>query len=936
MRPLVSLIAILSLGAAAPTTAQMSTNQAREEGKALGAAMRSDEAWIPNDDAQAAIVPGYQGTELPQADYFNNPDRLAGDANTLKGSSELYQISTDASKSRPTFSIDEIRDVTANAIAIENDPSTQLGGENISGGSGECTPLPAQESQIYYDATCDTGVVVNSVPSETVYSCPPGWTLEAASCNMVETVPASISYSCDAGWSLDGSQCSSTQPANVSAYSCLAGWTLNGSRCSRTLTQDAGEGGYSCPGGYSLAGSVCQTVIIIDAAPVYTCPTDYALSGNSCVSNFSYAATATLSCEQGWTLDGSTCTRDVSQAATESYACPPGYSLENGTCSQNVNYEATATYSCPDGGTVNGNQCVTTNTTSATPAYACPYYYYNEGSMFGGGGPYCVMRKAEFAGGKCQPTRTDSGSIEFLREQKTSGSTFCLYKPLTTYTCPSAAWNFDPTYNQCVSNVVQDGVVTYTCPDGGDLQGTSCYRKNVTGASVTYLCPTDYALSGQTCVKAEYHQPNIQYNCPDGGTLSGTTCTLAEQTAASVSYACPTGYTIDGTSCVRTDTMAATPVHACPTDYSLSGTSCIKIEDVAAVPVYSCPSGFVLSGSQCTATVAAQPIYYCPADFTLSGQTCSRIHSQPATATQQCPEDAPPNPDGSCSDENPQSDCGDLAANPQCSWKYDNCLDENPSADGCKMMEKVYRCPVPGGTVEQPPKYVCGDDVYCINGDCEAIKRDASNEFKDALTALHAIDTAGKGFDPDDMHVFPGTRDTCHKPIFGVVNCCAGKVSGLLPLGIGGAALTGAISGNVAALAGVATQFLTTFMCSTEEKMLDVKDRMGFCSFVGSYYSGSLLGVCTTKRKTYCCFESKLSRILQEQGRPQINKPFGKPKTEQCEGFTVDEFSRLDLSAMDFTDVYSDFTDAARMPDEVQTMTDIQQKIQDYYDLHSQ
>ncbi len=936
MRRLAILVAMVLAGAAIPTPAQMTSEQAREEGKALGSAMRSDGNWVPKNDAQAAIVPGYQGTDIPQAQYYDDPDRLASDGNAMKGANEAYRIATDANKTRPTFSNDEIKAVTATAAGIENDPTAHLGGVSISGGSGECQPLPSDPSQIFYDATCDTGVVVHSVPSETVYSCPPGWTLGGTSCSMTELIPATVSYSCDAGYTLNGSQCAQTVGANVSAYNCPAGWTLNGSRCSRTLTQGAEQTGLSCPNGYSLAGAVCQMTVTTGATPVYSCPGDYTLAGTSCVRNFSYAATATSSCEPGWTLSGSTCTRELSQPATQSYACPPGYSLENGTCSQGANYQATATYSCPSGGTVQGDKCVTTNTTSAMPAYACPYYYYNDGSMFGGGGPYCVMRKAEFAGGKCAPTGTKPDSILFLREQKSSGSTFCLYKPLTTYTCPSAEWNFDPTYNQCVSNVVQNGVVTYTCPQGGDLQGTTCYRTNVTGATVTYVCPADYSLSGQTCVKSEYKPANVQYSCPSGGSLSGTSCQVNEEIAASVSYSCPAGYDLVGGICSRTDTAPATPVYACPAGYSLGGTTCTKEEEAAATPIYACPMGFVLSGSQCTATVAAQPVYSCPADFTLSGQTCSQTHSQPATAHQQCPEGANSNPDGSCTTEDPQSDCGTLEANPQCSWKYDNCLDENPSGEGCKMMEKVYRCPVPGGTVQPPPKYVCGDDVYCINGDCEAIHREASSEFKDALTALHAIDTAGKDFDPDDMHVFPGTRDTCHKPIFGVVNCCAGKVSGMLPLGIGGAALSGAISGNVAALAGAATQFLTTFLCSTEEKMLDVKDRMGFCTFVGSYCSGSLLGVCTTKRKTYCCFESKLSRILQEQGRPQINKPFGKPKTEQCEGFTVDEFAHLDLSVMDFTDVYSDFMDAAKLPDEVQTVADIQQKIQGYYELHAQ
>ena len=105
----------------------------------------------------------------------------------------------------------------------------------------------------------------------------------------------------------------------------------------------------------------------------------------------------------------------------------------------------------------------------------------------------------------------------------------------------------------------------------------------------------------------------------------------------------------------------------------------------------------------------------------------------------------------------------------------------------------------------------------------------------------------------------------------------------------------------------------------------------GLCAYVGTYCSSSFLGVCLTKRKVYCCFESKLSRILQEQGRQQLNKPWGKPKTEQCQGFTIDEFARLDLSKMDFSEVYAEFTDAARLPDELQATQDIQQKIEDYY-----
>lgn len=285
--------------------------------------------------------------------------------------------------------------------------------------------------------------------------------------------------------------------------------------------------------------------------------------------------------------------------------------------------------------------------------------------------------------------------------------------------------------------------------------------------------------------------------------------------------------------------------------------------------------------------------------------------------------------DFTCNVMSAGNDCGDLDVNRQCTFLREDCLDD-PQQGACKVKEKVYRCPTPDTPTSNAPQYICGDDVYCINGDCEPITREASTEFKDALVALHAIDDASKGFDPNNLTVFSGTRDTCHKPVFGLINCCAGKVSGALTVAAGGAAL----AGGPVAIAALATPFLALFACSQDEMKLDIKDRMGFCHKVGTWCSSSFLGICKTKKTAYCCFESKLSRVLQEQGRVQLNKPWGKPKNEQCKGFSIAEFQRLDLSKMDFTEVYADFLDAAKLPDEVQTMTEIQSKIQNYYDLH--
>jgi conjugal transfer mating pair stabilization protein TraN len=249
-------------------------------------------------------------------------------------------------------------------------------------------------------------------------------------------------------------------------------------------------------------------------------------------------------------------------------------------------------------------------------------------------------------------------------------------------------------------------------------------------------------------------------------------------------------------------------------------------------------------------------------------------------------------------------DCQTLETTPGCALVGEECLSGAP----CRTWERVYDCPVPDQP-GSPNQFICDGDVYCIDGSCETIARGANDEFKDALVALNAMDQARREFDPDTLTLFKGTRNTCSSKVFGVLNCCKGKGFPLIP-GI---------------------QLLVSLGCSREEMLLHERDAKGLCAYVGTYCSDSFLGVCLTKKKAYCCFESKLSRILQEQGRRQLNKPWDKPKTEQCRGFTLDEFARLDLSQMDFSEVYADFTEAARLPDELTAASDLQQKIEDYY-----
>ena len=247
----------------------------------------------------------------------------------------------------------------------------------------------------------------------------------------------------------------------------------------------------------------------------------------------------------------------------------------------------------------------------------------------------------------------------------------------------------------------------------------------------------------------------------------------------------------------------------------------------------------------------------------------------------------------------PQNDCGALESM-GCTFLREDCL---TGAGPCLTTDRVYRCPTPATATDK--QFICDGDVYCMNGECDTIVRTPNTEFKDAAVALNAASQAGKEFDPNNLTLFKGARTTCGKAIFGFYNCC-------VPRG-----------------------FPVLASCSASEKALAINQKKGLCTLVGTYCSNkSLFGICLEKKEAHCCFLSKISRILQEQGRQQIGKPWGDPKKEQCLGFTITEFQQLDLSKMDFSEVYAEFTDAAKLPAELATTTAMQAKITDYFNAN--
>tara|TARA_B100000678_G_scaffold246419_1_gene219253 strand:- start:1143 stop:2876 length:1734 start_codon:yes stop_codon:yes gene_type:complete len=346
------------------------------------------------------------------------------------------------------------------------------------------------------------------------------------------------------------------------------------------------------------------------------------------------------------------------------------------------------------------------------------------------------------------------------------------------------------------------------------------------------------------------------------------------------------------------------------------GRWCTEPGDPVYRETYSCPSQLSIPGgvernsvrivseavdeAQCQATIGT-------ASCSLQSETCTAPNETRVinglSVTRPCWEWSRTY---QCQGLLPANDCAALEARPECSFSHDECLSYDTDGTTCNVYDRWFQCTTPDTGAPPPPAYVCAGDLYCIDGECTTVTREASTEFKDAMVAMNVMGELKDGFDPNQLKIFSGENLKCTKKVFGLSNCCSGKG---VPL-------------------------LTPWLCNSQDRDVDKKDDAGLCHYVGTYCSDKILGVCVTRKQSYCCYGSKLVRILNEQGKAQLGMQWGKPKEPDCEGFLIAQFQQLDLSRMDFREVYAEFVDAAKLPDEIEMSIQIQTKIENYYNTN--
>lgn len=230
-----------------------------------------------------------------------------------------------------------------------------------------------------------------------------------------------------------------------------------------------------------------------------------------------------------------------------------------------------------------------------------------------------------------------------------------------------------------------------------------------------------------------------------------------------------------------------------------------------------------------------------------------------------------------CGSKNQVNEC-QAYRDQACEQTHSECV--TTTNNSCTLYEETFRCPKQTCTNTGA---ICNGTTYCLEGDCAAAQSTADPDFQQSVSSLVAVEDASKSYSDNyqvNYSIFGGEKKSCRKDLVGFADCCSDSGWGM---------------------------DLNLAQCSQEEKDLGVAKQNLQTVYIGEYCDQDMLGVCLLHKKAYCVFPSKMSRIIQEQGRrDQLGISFGTPEHPDCRGLTDEEFTHLDLGKINFNDFYQD------------------------------
>jgi len=195
-------------------------------------------------------------------------------------------------------------------------------------------------------------------------------------------------------------------------------------------------------------------------------------------------------------------------------------------------------------------------------------------------------------------------------------------------------------------------------------------------------------------------------------------------------------------------------------------------------------------------------------------------------------------------------------------------------------------------SIENPDQHA-SDQGYCHQGDCYTIETaDHTDDMVKSAAVLDDVLGGGASYASSgkEARIYTGKSEKCKQDNWGFADCCTEEGWG--------------INLNLA-------------NCPKETKDLGKKKEKRLCHLVGKYQEKiRKLGIVirVDEYKGYCCFPSEMAKLTHEDGRPQVKMSWGSPKYPNCQGFSADQFAKLDFSKIDLDPVYDDINKNMKTP----------------------
>jgi conjugal transfer mating pair stabilization protein TraN len=189
----------------------------------------------------------------------------------------------------------------------------------------------------------------------------------------------------------------------------------------------------------------------------------------------------------------------------------------------------------------------------------------------------------------------------------------------------------------------------------------------------------------------------------------------------------------------------------------------------------------------------------------------------------------------------------------------------------CDQYEQVYKCI----DTKCPPEFVCTHDVFCADGECVDKVASQSTDVGQSMAALAATDASGREYSATQATLFGGNVRQCKIWLLNLIDCCSDKGWG---------------------------KAIHLLNCRPEDKQLGEAKLNYLAHYLGKFCATEELGVCVEHKRSYCVFNSKMARIMQEEGRlKQLNAAaLGSAEHPTCAGMSVAELQQLDMSKINF------------------------------------